>query len=225
VNNYIKNLIRQGENQQLDFKFEISDSKKIARTFAAFANSDGGTLLIGVKDNGNISGIRTDEEVYMVESAAHLFCKPPVAYEIKDWEVDGHTILEVIVPKSRKRPHYATGKDNRWMVYIRVNDQNLLANRILLDVWKKKNSKTGTLVKYSTKEKLLLHYLSDNQKISFSKFRKIAHINNFIAEKILVNLISIGVLEIEFTEKATYYRINENYAGTNLKDTESLSSL
>lgn len=225
MNNYIKNLIRQGENQQLDFKFEISDSKKIARTFAAFANTDGGTLLIGVKDNGNISGIRTDEEIYMVESAAHLFCKPPVAYEIKDWEVDGHTILEVIIPKSEKRPHYATGKDDRWLVYIRVNDQNLLANRILLDVWKKKGSKTGTLVKYSNKEKLLLHYLSDNKRITFSKFRRIARINKFIAEKILVNLVSIGVLEIEFTEKATYYIISESFAGNDLKETGRLSSL
>lgn len=46
----------------LDFKFEISDSKKIARSLVAFANTDGGRLLIGVKDNGVISGIRSEEE-------------------------------------------------------------------------------------------------------------------------------------------------------------------
>ncbi len=224
MSNYIKNLIRQGENQRLDFKFEISDSKKIARTFAAFANTDGGTLLIGVKDNGNISGIRTEEEIYMVESAAHLFCKPPVTYEIKDWEVEGHTVLEVIIPKSENKPHYATGKDDRWLVYIRVNDQNLLANKILLNVWKKRVSKKGTLVKYSTKEKLLLHYLSEHEKITFSKFRKLARINKFIAEKILVNLVSIGVLQMEFTEKVTYYKINEASTIKNAKNEDDLSS-
>ena len=209
----------------MDFKFEISDSKKIARTFAAFANTDGGILLIGVKDNGNISGIRTDEEIYMVESAAHLFCRPPVPYEIKDWNIEGHTILEVIIPKSELRPHYATGKDDKWLVYIRVNDQNLLANKILLDVWKKKNSKKGTLVKYSTKEKLLLHYLAVNKKITFSKFRKLAHLNRFLAEKILVNLISIGVIEIEFTEKATFYKINEALTMKDIEGPESQYSL
>ena len=52
----------------LDFKFEISDSKKIARTLVAFANTDGGRLLIGVKDNGSISGIRSEEEKYMIDS-------------------------------------------------------------------------------------------------------------------------------------------------------------
>ena len=47
--NPIEALIAQGEHQQLDFKFEVSDSKKIARTLSAFANTDGGRLLIGVK--------------------------------------------------------------------------------------------------------------------------------------------------------------------------------
>ena len=51
--------ISEGEGQQLDFKFAITDSKKIARSMAAFANSDGGVLLIGVKDNGKIVGIKT----------------------------------------------------------------------------------------------------------------------------------------------------------------------
>ena len=45
----IEALIEQGEHQQLDFKFEVSDSKKIARTLSAFANTDGGRLLIGVE--------------------------------------------------------------------------------------------------------------------------------------------------------------------------------
>ena len=67
MNKYINNLISQGENLNLDFKFEISDAKKIARTFSAFANTKGGKLLIGVKDNGAIAGIRTDEEIFMIE--------------------------------------------------------------------------------------------------------------------------------------------------------------
>ena len=40
--------IEEGEHQQQDFKFEVSDSRKIARTLSAFANTDGGRLLIGV---------------------------------------------------------------------------------------------------------------------------------------------------------------------------------
>ncbi len=43
MGSYIKDLIAEGEHQRLDFKFEISDSKKIARTLAAFANTNGGS--------------------------------------------------------------------------------------------------------------------------------------------------------------------------------------
>ena len=62
---YIHLLIAEGEHQRQDFKFEISDARKIAKTLSAFANTDGGRLLIGVKDNGKIAGVRSDEEQYM----------------------------------------------------------------------------------------------------------------------------------------------------------------
>jgi predicted HTH transcriptional regulator len=42
-------LIEEGEHQQQDFKYCINDSKKIAKSLVAFANTDGGRLLIGVK--------------------------------------------------------------------------------------------------------------------------------------------------------------------------------
>ena len=65
---YIHSLIAQGEHVEQDFKFEISDARKIARTLSAFANTQGGRLLIGVKDNGRIAGVRSEEEMYMIEA-------------------------------------------------------------------------------------------------------------------------------------------------------------
>ena len=73
---YIHALIAEGEHQQQDFKFEISDARKIAKTLSAFANTDGGKLLIGVKDNGKIAGVRSDEEQYMIEAAARTLLQP-----------------------------------------------------------------------------------------------------------------------------------------------------
>ena len=69
---YIRALISEGEHVRQDFKFEISDSRKIARSLSAFANTEGGRLLIGVKDNGRIAGVRSEEEMYMVEAAAQV---------------------------------------------------------------------------------------------------------------------------------------------------------
>ncbi|HNQ12507.1 MAG TPA: ATP-binding protein, partial [Bacteroidia bacterium] len=62
MNKYITKLIQNGENETLDFKQEISDSIRIAKTIVSFANHKGGTLLIGVKDDGHIKGVNAEDE-------------------------------------------------------------------------------------------------------------------------------------------------------------------
>jgi predicted HTH transcriptional regulator len=206
---YIKNLIQSGESQQLDFKFEISDAKKIARTFSAFANTYGGKLLIGVKDNGKISGVRSDEEVYMAESAAHLFCKPAVTFHVRKWSVEGRTILEIEIPASKSRPHFAKNEADEWTAYVRVADQNIQASRILVNVWKNEGRKKGVLLSYGREEKILMEYLTDNETITLSRFVKVARTSRLQAERILVNLILMNVISVELTEKATHYRLRQ----------------
>ena len=51
----IARLIEGGENSTLDFKQTVSNVHKIAKTMCSFANTKGGVLLIGVRDNGSIA--------------------------------------------------------------------------------------------------------------------------------------------------------------------------
>jgi len=208
---YIHKLIAQGEHQQLDFKFEIADSRKIAKTFVAFANTDGGKLLIGVKDNGVIAGVRSEEEKFMAEAAAQMYSSPNVKFDLKEWIVDGKKVLEVSIPKGNERPYYAENEDGKWMVYIRVNDQNILANKVLINAWKRKARPEGTYINYSDKERLLLEYLEVNDSISLSKFRKLAKISAYKAENILTNFLALDIIEIEITEKRIVYRLSPNF--------------
>ena len=71
-------LIATGESETLDFKQTISDASKIAKTIVSFANNKGGTLLIGVRDNGSIAGIRSEDEKYMLELAGSFYCSPKI---------------------------------------------------------------------------------------------------------------------------------------------------
>lgn len=208
MSTYIRKLIAQGEHQQLDFKFEISDSKKIARTLTAFSNTDGGKLLVGVKDNGAIAGVRSEEEFYMVEAAAQMYCRPPIEFATREWNIEGKTVLEIDIPKSDSGPYYAPDKDGKWMVYIRVHDQNLLANTVLLKVWQLQNRKKGITIRYTDKEKILLDYLDKNKEITLSKFRKIAGISRNVAEKVLVDLITLQIIQMNITEKSVFYLIH-----------------
>jgi len=212
MNTYVKDLIKEGEHQQLDFKFEISDSKKIARSLVAFANTDGGKLLVGVKDNGAVAGVRSDEEYFMVEGAASMYCKPEVKFSTREWHIDGRLILEIIVKKSDARPHYAPDKDDKWKVFVRVKDQNLLANKILLQVWKHKNKNTEVKIRYREQEEILMHFLSENGQITLSQFCRLAKIPGFLAEKILLNFILLDIVQLCLTEKQTYYRLIDHQA-------------
>jgi len=208
---YIHKLIAQGEHQQLDFKFEIADSKKIAKTFSAFANTDGGKLLIGVKDNGNIAGVRSEEEFYMAEAAAAMYCSPNVKFESKEWNIDGKKVLELSIFKSDAKPHFALNGEEKWIAYIRVNDQNIAVNRVLLNAWKRKHRPEGTYVNYSEKERLLLEYLEENDQITVSKFKRVAKVSQYKAENILVNFLALDIIKIHITEKKVNYSLSDNF--------------
>lgn len=202
----IEELIAQGEHQQLDFKFEVSDSKKIARTLSAFANTDGGRLLIGVKDNGAIAGVRSDEEYYMIEAASKMYTRPVVPFEAKRWDMNGKTVLEVYIAPSADRPHTAPDKDEQYKAYIRVADENILANEVLVMAWKKRKRPEGTLLQINEPVELLFAWLDEHPSISIKQFCRLAHINYFMARNILSDLLAMGTLEYVVVDKKIAYR-------------------
>lgn len=202
----IEALIEQGEHQQLDFKFEVSDSKKIARTLSAFANTDGGRLLIGVKDNGNISGVRSEEEYYMIEAASKMYTQPEVPFEATRWEINGKTVLEVYIAPSSEKPHLAPDKEDKYKAYIRVADENILANEVLMLSWKKKHEPDGTLLKISKPVERLFVYLDSHPYINVNQLCKVGHVNYYTAKNILSDLLAIDALQYVVVDKHILYR-------------------
>ena len=211
MNSYIAKLIQQGEHQTQDFKYCISDSRKIARSLVAFANTDGGRLLIGVKDNGRIAGVRSDEEYYMVESAAKMYSNPKIEFTTRQHFVEGKTVLEVIIEPSPEKPHFARDDDGKWWAYFRKDDENRLANKIMIEVWKRQKNTEGILINYSEDEKILLDYLASNEKISVSKYSRIAHLTYKKAEEIIINFRSLNILKDCIGNTQIDYAINETF--------------
>jgi len=195
VSRHIAGLISQGEGLTLDFKHSITDSRKIARSLVAFANTAGGTLLIGVKDNGNIAGVNTDEEYYMVEAASQLYCKPEVPFEVVKWEINGKTVLEVKVKPSKHKPHKAPDKSGNYKAYIRVNDENVVASPIQLKIWKAERSRKPINIVFGLAENTLIDYLKLHKTITISHFSRLGFISISEAERILVDLTAMGLIE------------------------------
>lgn len=207
---YIRQLISQGENQHLDFKFEISDSRKIARSLVAFANTDGGILLVGVKDNGVIAGVRSEEEYYMVEAAASLYCAPEIKFNTHEYNIQGKSVLKISINKSLIVKHKAPDKNNEMKYYVRVDDQNLLAHPVQLIVWKLQQQKEHTQFCIKENERSILEYLIIHPKVHYTLLINDLKISKFKTNQILAHLIYYKLLKFKLLEKDILFHLNEN---------------
>jgi len=205
VNNHIKKYLIDGEGETLDYKQEISSANKIAKTMVSFANHKGGVLLIGVRDNRSIAGIQSEDEKYMLDLAASFYCKPEIPLKLIEHTIGDKVILECIVPEGDEKPYAAKGEDGKWWVHIRNKDKSLLASKIVVDVLKRQASNKGTFINYGKNEAALMKYLEQNERITLQQFRKMVNISKWRASKILVNLISAGVILNHTYEKTEFF--------------------
>lgn len=203
----LKTLISQGEHQRQDFKFRIDDQKKIARTLVAFANSDGGRLLIGVKDNGKIVGINPEEEFHMIQGAAEMYAKPPVKFESRIWQEEMKLVLEINVDPDANRNYKAIDEDGNWKIYIRRNDRTLLANKITLKIWSFEKQGVKKPQTFGEAQLNLLKVIGEHQKLTLSKLYRTTSLAKSTVDHTVALLVHWGLVKMEDEEEQVYYSI------------------
>lgn len=201
----LRNLVQTGEGTYLEFKKTTPSPEKIAREIAAFANTKGGTILIGVDDYKNITGISGYfEEEYLLHKAAYEHCVPSVPIQIELVHYGSFDVMVVLVPESKKKPVFNKGKKKR-LVFVREADESILASDELAEVLKYKNSENGVTFEYGKNEQMLFRFLNEYGEITVSKFSQVANITTYRASKILVNLVSAGILNLFRRSETDYY--------------------
>ena len=201
----IKKLIEQGEGVSLDFKQLIQNPHKIAKSMVSFANTHGGILLIGVRDNGSIAGIKAEEEFHMLELAASFYAKPEIEFTVEPHTIEGKSILLVTIPIGENQPYYAKGEDEKWWVYVRVNDNCILASKTTVDfMHAKKHSAKVTLGKI---EQNILSYLRENDRVTQSELCKMFNLGNRRVGRILVDLMRIQAIRSHTLEKTEFFTL------------------
>lgn len=195
---YIHALIAQGEHAEQDFKYEISDARKIARTLSAFANTHGGRLLIGVKDNGRVAGVRSEEEMYMIEAAAQLYCVPEVAISMASYRVEGHTVLIAEVAESQSKPVMARDENNKPWAYVRVADENILASPTHLYLWQQDRETQSSAITFTERESHVLELLSREEECSLSRICRMTHISRYDAQRLLARFVHWGIVAMRY---------------------------
>lgn len=202
-NHPIKNLISEGEGLTLDFKQTIQNPRKIAKSMVSFANTKGGTLLIGVRDNGSIGGIRSEDEIHMIQLAAGFHSRPEVPFTINELFVDGKTIIQVDIPEGDQKPYYSHGEDDKWWVYVRVDDKCILASKTTVDFMKNRGKEVK--ITMGKLEQNILQFVAQREKTTLFDICKKFNLGRRRVSRILVDLMRADVIRSHTTEKIEFY--------------------
>ena len=188
--NQLDDLIEQGEHTRLEFKRHLSSAQRIARTLSAFANTSGGTLLIGVADNGKILGVPSEfREVSKVEDATDKFIEPALTVSYKTLSPDGRTVLIVTVSESDEKPHYVVDEAGKRTIYVRAKDKSVPTSKLIIT----SEMANAELIR-SPMARTLIQYLRKNEHITSDRFAKLINISDYRAGKLLRQLAERGLL-------------------------------
>ena len=164
-------------------------------------------LLIGVKDNGKIAGVRSDEEQYMIEAAAQMYCQPEVNYTMQTFQAEGRSVLVVQIEESLQKPVYAKDETGKPLAYLRIKDENILATPVHLRVWQQSGSPRGELITYTEREQLLLDLLEENDSLSLNRYCRLARLSRRAAEHLLAKFIRFDIVEPVFEGHKFHFRL------------------
>ncbi len=198
---HLQQLIDQGEHEHQDFKYLISDARKIARSISAFANNDGGHLLIGVKDNGIIAGVRSEEDLYMIEQAAERYCRPTITVEFSAIKAgQGAVVFIASIPRAFERPVEVIEPDGSMQAYYRVADENIAAHPLMVASWRESASRDGTMISATSAEGDILAYLRSvaPSGATHLQIALACHTSRDTAARAIIRLATLGLLEFTY---------------------------
>ena len=116
----LRRLISPGEDSSRQFKLNIRNAESLAAEMAAFANSDGGTIFIGVADNGSIPGVSREDVSrlnQLISNAASQLVKSPLVVKTTNLICDENKFVIVLeVPKGMDKPYF----DKNGVIWLKV---------------------------------------------------------------------------------------------------------
>ena len=117
--------IVHGESKNVEFKVSLpKDSAKYTKTIIAFANTQGGQLVIGVDDKTrSVTGVDDDSVFQIMDSIANAVadsCTPQIVPNIELQTIDRKTVIVITVGPGPNRPYYLKSKGKEKGTYIRI---------------------------------------------------------------------------------------------------------
>jgi len=195
----LQRLVGNGEGLTLEFKKRVPRPARLAKEVIALANTQGGRLLIGVDDDGTLSGLKDAiEEEFSLREALTAHCDPPVAFTTERVPISNRReVLVVRVPPSAERPHYLVDGDEETppSVYVRVGASSVEASREAVRLMRERpQDASGVRFEFGEKEGMLMRYLDAYGRITVSAFAQLTALPLKQASHTLVLLTRAGLL-------------------------------
>ena len=206
----LRSLVRKGESDRLEFKKKVDYPEKVIKEITAFANTNGGELLIGVDDNGVISGLKyPDEEHFVLENALKLYCRPSLSLTAEHIPVAPDLfVLRYTIEKSERRPHTIKNGNGKGDVYVRVVDKSVKASAELVEIIERQRKGKDIRFYFGNSEKVLMDYLENNSSITIEEYAQVAGLTNTQAARKLILLVLANVLLVLPGEKHDIFELN-----------------
>jgi predicted HTH transcriptional regulator len=196
----LRQLVKQGEGPRLEFKLKANHPEKIVREMVAFANTQGGTLLVGVSDDRQIVGSKfADEDEYALVRALEKYCSPPIPYQLERIQVaEEREVLVFKVAESPEKPHFIhPPNEDSPIAYVRVHDRSIQASKEVRQILRKSQQHTlGVQIVYGQREQQLMHLLENQPQITVNELAQKARLPRWLAARTLVTLVLANVLRI-----------------------------
>lgn len=205
----LKELVRQGEGDTLEFKLKSNHPERIIREVVAFANSGGGKLLIGVGDDKTIKGLKyADEDEYIIERAIEKYCVPSISYRTERVPIaDERDVLIFHIHRSAEKPHAVLDALGKRKAYVRVKDKSVQASYEMRQIMKRARPDRDVRFSYGEKEKQLMQLLDEQQSVTVDSYASKVGIPRNLASRTLVMLVLANVLEVHPDEMVDRFTV------------------
>ena len=203
----LKRLVSRGESAFLEFKRKAAYPDKIVREMIAFANAQGGILLVGISDDGELAGLKHPEGESHVIQLSLRKCHPGLPVTETFIPIgDTRYVIQYHISESRSKPHYFLDGEKR-EAYIRVHDQSIVASREVREIVRRSQYRKDIRFHYGEHEKFLMRYLDTNPAITLKEFMQVSGLKRFYASRKLVLLVLANVLQITPHEKGDLFSL------------------
>jgi len=204
----LQQLVRQGEGASLEFKRKASNPEKIAREMIAFANTDGGILLVGIGDDGSIPGLKyPEDDVHVIQDVLQRVL-PALPLTQTLIPLGNHrSVIRYDIAPSERKPHYFVVDNQTKESFVRVEDKSIKASREVREIIRRRQRQQDIGFRYGDHEQFLIKYLDAHERITLKEFMTLTGLKRFYASKKLVRLVLADVLRVSPHERGDIYSI------------------